>query len=85
MKEVYSATDNFNASNFIGQGVAGENLCDLVLVLKNAYIFNKYFGLNCNQPYMKLNSIHENKMILLMFFKIPVRMIKALRKFTMAS
>ncbi|KAF3431291.1 hypothetical protein FNV43_RR26021 [Rhamnella rubrinervis] len=24
MKEVYSATDNFNASNFIGQGVAGK-------------------------------------------------------------
>lgn len=44
MKEVYSATDNFNASNFIGQGVAGENLCDLVLVLTNA-IFNIYLGL----------------------------------------
>lgn len=42
MKEIYSATDNFNASTFIGQGVAGENPLSLgielsLLVLKNAH------------------------------------------------
>lgn len=25
IKQVYSATDNLSASNFIGQGIAGEN------------------------------------------------------------